>query len=104
MRIINRRSFVKFYALQTTTDELGQRVKSWSAKPVASAMCGIKEERSVEGAYQREVPENQVTIEFRPALSVKPEMKAVMDGINYNVNAVKPLSRTRMIVEMTIKR
>jgi len=104
MRIINRRHFVKFYTMQTTIDSLGQRVRDWSAAPVASAMCEVKEERSVESGFQREVLENQVIIEFRPALMVKPEMRAEMEGINYIVQTVMPLSRTKIRVELIRQR
>lgn len=104
MRIINRRHLVKFYTLQTTTDPLGQRVRDWSAAPVASAMCQINEERSIESGYQREIQENQVTIEFRPALMVKPEMKAVLNDINYIVKTVFPISRAKMRAELVKQR
>ena len=104
MRIISRRHFVKFYTLQTTIDDLGQRVRDWSASPIASVMCEVKEERSVEAGFQREIQDNQVTIEFRPALGVKPEMKAVLDDTNYIVQAVIPVTRTKMRVELVRQR
>lgn len=100
MRIINRRHLCHFYTLVTTTDGLGQRVREWSAAPIASVMCEKKEERSVESGVQRDVLENKVTIEFRPAVNVKPEMKAVLDGMEYWVSAVWPVARTRMRVEL----
>lgn len=103
MRIINRRHLCHFYTLTTTTDTLGQRVRDWSTQPIASVMCEVKQESSIESGVQREVLESKVTIEFRPAVNVKPEMKAVLDGVDYWVETVYPIARTRMRVDM-IKR